>query len=127
MTKKPNEFTITEAAQKLRSKEISVRELWDACISEAKKRNKELNAFLEIFSASVQKYGDDKGKQCQKCQIIKNKIHFPILMLTAKGQTEDKIKGLDAGADDYMTKPFSFLEPSQKIRELMMPWRSSAF
>ena len=51
MTKKPNEFTITEAAQKLHSKEISVRELWDACISEAKKRNKELNAFLEIFSA----------------------------------------------------------------------------
>ena len=51
MTKKSNEFTITEAAQKLHSKEISVRELWDACISEAKKRNKELNAFLEIFSA----------------------------------------------------------------------------
>ena len=51
-------------------------------------------------------------------ELRKNKIHIPILMLTAKGQTEDKVEGLDAGADDYMTKPFSFDELLARIRAL---------
>lgn len=51
-------------------------------------------------------------------ELRKNKIHIPILMLTAKGQIEDKINGLDAGADDYMTKPFSFDELLARIRAL---------
>jgi two-component system, OmpR family, response regulator len=44
--------------------------------------------------------------------------HVPILMLTAKGQIEDKVEGLDAGADDYLTKPFSFLELLARVRAL---------
>lgn len=51
-------------------------------------------------------------------QLRKDKIHTPILMLTAKGQTEDKVEGLDAGADDYMTKPFSFDELLARMRAL---------
>ncbi len=46
---KLNEMTIAEAARALRARECSVRELWDACVNEARARNKELNAFLEIF------------------------------------------------------------------------------
>lgn len=45
-------------------------------------------------------------------------IHIPILMLTAKGQIDDKVLGLDSGADDYLTKPFSFEELLARIRAL---------
>ena len=47
------------------------------------------------------------------CKNIRKDIslkNLPIIMLTAKGEEEDKIKGLDSGVDDYLTKPFSFNE-----------------
>lgn len=51
MTRKLNKLSIAEAARGLRAKEFSVSELWEACASEAHARNKELNAYLEIFDA----------------------------------------------------------------------------
>src|SRR5260370_21255414 len=42
------------------------------------------------------------------CQKVRQKgIHTPILLLTAKGQIQDRVEGLDAGADDYLVKPFA--------------------
>lgn len=46
-------------------------------------------------------------------------IHTPILLLTAKGQVEDKVQGLDGGADDFMVKPFSFDELFARVRALV--------
>jgi DNA-binding response OmpR family regulator len=43
----------------------------------------------------------------------------PILMLTSRKQTQDKITGLDAGADDYITKPFDVAEISARVRALL--------
>ena len=43
----------------------------------------------------------------------------PILMLTAKGQVEDRVTGLDAGADDYLVKPFSIEELLARVRALL--------
>jgi DNA-binding response OmpR family regulator len=44
---------------------------------------------------------------------------LPILVLTAKGAVDDKVAGLDAGADDYLIKPFAFAELSARIRALL--------
>ncbi|MBR3355572.1 MAG: response regulator transcription factor [Oscillospiraceae bacterium] len=45
-------------------------------------------------------------------------IHTPVILLTAKSEVEDRIKGLDAGADDYLSKPFSTGELMARIRAL---------
>ncbi len=46
-------------------------------------------------------------------------ITVPVIMLTAMGATEDKVLGLDAGADDYLAKPFSFEELLARIKSLL--------
>src|SRR5215207_6907791 len=45
-------------------------------------------------------------------------IGVPVLMLTARGQIEDRVEGLDAGADDYLPKPFAFPELLARVRAL---------
>lgn len=47
-----------------------------------------------------------------------NRLETPVLLLTAKSETEDKIKGLDYGADDYLTKPFSTGELLARVRAM---------
>jgi len=54
---------------------------------------------------------------CRKLRNEEN-IHTPILILTAKGQVDDKVEGLNAGADDYLVKPFAFAELLARIRAL---------
>jgi DNA-binding response OmpR family regulator len=54
------------------------------------------------------------------CHELRSKnINIPIMMLTAKDAVEDRVKGLDAGADDYMVKPFAFSELLARIRALL--------
>ena len=56
---------------------------------------------------------------CKSLRRDKNFKNLPIIMLTAKGEEEDKVKGLESGVDDYITKPFGFNELMARIKALL--------
>lgn len=53
------------------------------------------------------------------CRKLRKQKNTPIIMLTAKGETMDKVNGLDTGADDYLTKPFEIEELLARIRVIL--------
>ena len=53
------------------------------------------------------------------CKTIRSESATPVIMLTAKGETDDKITGLKAGADDYITKPFEMREVLARIEAVL--------
>ena len=53
------------------------------------------------------------------CRRIRARSGMPILLLTARGDVEDRVHGLDSGADDYLCKPFSFSELAARVRALL--------
>lgn len=59
------------------------------------------------------------------CKKIRESKDMPIIMLTAKAQIEDKVEGLSAGADDYITKPFSFKELIARIRAVLRRYKKN--
>jgi len=56
---------------------------------------------------------------CRQMRAKNDTRHIPILMLTARGEEEDRVRGLDTGADDYVVKPFSVHELTARIRTLL--------
>jgi len=61
----------------------------------------------------------DGYEVCRRLKANKSTAYIPILMLTAKGQIEDKVKGLGLGAHDYLAKPFDYKELSARIKSLL--------
>lgn len=53
------------------------------------------------------------------CRILRRESEVPIIMLTARAVDEDKLRGLDSGADDYVTKPFSPRELTARVRTIL--------
>lgn len=53
---------------------------------------------------------------CRQVKRNKNTKHIPVIMLTARGEEDDKIRGLDIGADDYVVKPYSIKELMARVR-----------
>ncbi|MCO6436567.1 MAG: response regulator transcription factor [Phycisphaerae bacterium] len=67
---------------------------------------------------------DHDGVQVAR-ELRRRKVSTPTLMLTALASTADKVSGLDAGADDYLTKPFDFDELIARVRALLRRGQSS--
>jgi two-component system OmpR family response regulator len=61
--------------------------------------------------------GIDGFETCRRLR--EDGVWAPVLMLTARGAVEDRVAGLDGGADDYLTKPFSFAELLARLRALI--------
>ena len=59
------------------------------------------------------------------CQRIRQFSSVPIIMLTAKGEEQDRVRGLDVGADDYLVKPFSVMEMLARVRAVLRRAQSS--
>jgi two-component system OmpR family response regulator len=70
----------------------------------------------DVIVLDVMLPGMDGFAVCRKLR--EDGVWAPILMLTARDAVEDRVQGLDTGADDYLTKPFSFVELAARLRAL---------
>ncbi|MDH7516594.1 MAG: response regulator transcription factor [Bacteroidota bacterium] len=76
-------------------------------------------ALTEEYDAIVLDLMLPKKSGLQVLAELRKEKSTPVLILTAKGQLEDKVEGLNAGADDYLTKPFALAECIARVRSLV--------
>jgi len=77
------------------------------------------NSQPDLVLLDIMLPGIDGIEVCR--EIRRQSTRVPIVMLTAKGDTHDVVKGLEAGADDYMVKPFSPTELVARVRKVLGP------
>jgi DNA-binding response OmpR family regulator len=78
---------------------------------------KALNSTFRIILLDIRLPGLDGMEVCKKLRL--ERIHTPIIMVTSKAEEIDKIIGLEIGADDYITKPFSIRELLARVKALL--------
>ncbi len=96
----------------LKKENYNVKEAEDG--EEAIEFAEKINPDLMILDLMLPKLSGE-----EVCQRIRQKSELPILMLTAKNSEEDKIKGFDYGADDYLVKPFSNKELVARVKAIL--------
>jgi DNA-binding response OmpR family regulator len=88
----------------------------DVCISGREGEEQAASGEYDVIVLDVMLQDHDGMDLCRNLR--RREVRTPILMLTALSGTKDKIAGLDAGADDYLTKPFDFEELLARLRAL---------
>jgi heavy metal response regulator len=81
------------------------------------------NTSYDLIILDIMLPKKDGIEVCQELRL--KRVNAPVLMLTAKDTVEDRVKGLDSGADDYLVKPFAFNELLARIRALLRRTGSS--
>ena len=76
----------------------------------------EVNPY-DLIILDIMLPGKDGIEVCR--ELRSKKVNTPVLMLTAKDTVEDRVKGLDVGADDYLVKPFAFNELLARVRAIL--------
>lgn len=84
-------------------------------------------AVPELFILDIMLPGEDGLSILKRLRGQENTQKIPVIMLTAKGTELDKVKGLDLGADDYLTKPFGILELISRVRAVLRRFRKESF
>jgi len=94
-------------------------DVWEAADGQAALRTLESTrvdlALLDIMMPTMDGW--------EVCRVLKKHYDFPVLMLTAKGETAQKVKGLNLGADDYLAKPFDTEELLARVRALLRRYK----
>ncbi len=73
----------------------------------------------DLFILDIMLPGEDGLSILRRLRAQENTRSVPVIMITAKGSEIDKVKGLDAGADDYIAKPFGILEFISRVKALL--------
>ena len=83
-------------------------------------------AVPELFILDIMLPGEDGLSILKRLRGQENTQKIPVIMLTAKGTELDKVRGLDLGADDYLTKPFGILELISRVRAVLRRFRKES-
>jgi len=107
--------TVELLRKRFHSEGYDTAEAYDG--EEALKRVDEYNPDLIVLDVMMPKM--DGYEVCRRLKTDENRKYIPVLMLTAKGEVESKVKGLEIGADDYLSKPFDYKELSARVKSLL--------